>query len=91
MKTITNIKNCESSIFHKDDVLRLINEMKEELLTYLDEEHEFPDDGEIVEEGSANFTLSGHHGNEIELDGISVDYNKLRSNIQDGIEKFFSK
>jgi hypothetical protein len=96
-QAVTNVNECMSSIFTKNDVLNLLQsiEMKKENLVtkemlvtfvtdYVEKQVEQLETQDILDLSSAEFCLSG---NEIELDNVEIDISDLTRNILGEIDE----
>jgi len=101
-QTITNVNECLSSVFTKEDVVNLLRNLevssnklsKSELVdfvtSYVETQVEQLDAQDILDLSSAEFELNG---NEITLDSVQVDTRDLTRNIlgeiKESVEDFF--
>ena len=94
-QTITNVNECMSSVFTKEDVVNLLRNLevksnklsKSELVdfvkSYVETQVEQLDAGDILDLSSAEFGL---YGNEITLESVDIDNSDLRRNILSDID-----
>lgn len=101
-QAITNVNECMSSVFTKEDVVNLLRNLevssnklsKSELVdfvtSYVETQVEQLDAGDILDLSSAQFDLNG---NEITLENVDVDTRDLTRNIlgeiDDSVDTFF--
>jgi septum formation inhibitor-activating ATPase MinD len=94
-QAITNVNECMSSVFTKNDVLGLLQSIemktsfdKESIISfverYVEDQVEQLEAQDILDFSSAEFCLNG---NEIELDNIEIDISDLTKNIMGGIDE----
>jgi hypothetical protein len=95
-QTITNVNECLSSVFTKEDVVNLLRNLevssnklsKSELVdfvtSYVETQVEQLDARDILDLSSAEFELNG---NEITLESVEVDTRDFTRNILGGIEE----
>ena len=94
-QAITNVNECMSSVFTKNDVLGLLQSIemktsfdKESIISfverYVEDQVEQLDAGDILDLSSAEFELNG---NEICLESVNIDTRDLTRNIMGGIDE----
>jgi len=101
-QTITNVNECLSSVFTKEDVVNLLRnlevssnklsklELVDFVTSYVETQVEQLDAGDILDLSSAEFDLNG---NEITLENVDIDTRDLTRNIlgeiDESVETFF--
>jgi hypothetical protein len=99
IETSVLVENSPSSIFTKDDVLRLLSEISTEsknvslnresvdrLLEMIDSTINDVDASDIIDKSTAEFSLDG---NQIELDNVDIDGSYIFNEVEEVVNEWY--